>query len=149
MLIEEPEPESQVKVKMDAEEKNYAATVSPIIIKLEDNPSAPQTRFPCRHCQKTFRSRNNLRTHILLVHLKARPYPCTICRKRYTTPSNLSKHVNYIHSKKSFPCSACAKKLATRRSWAIHEVHIISGVSHCNILLLLYLGRNMQCSGLE
>lgn len=37
------------------------------------------------------------------------------------------KHVKWVHTKETFSCSLCDKKLATQKSWAIHEATV------CNV----------------
>lgn len=49
---------------------------------------------------------------------------CLQCNKTFSKASNLSRHVKWFHTKETFSCSACAKKLMTPKSWAIHETSV-------------------------
>lgn len=51
----------------------------------------------CRTCGNLFRSKNNLRCHMLQVHQVERPHKCTICGADFQRPSSLSNHMK-IHT---------------------------------------------------
>ncbi|CAL7947699.1 unnamed protein product [Xylocopa violacea] len=51
----------------------------------------------CRTCGNLFRSKNNLRCHMLQVHQVERPHKCNICRADFQRPSSLSNHMK-IHT---------------------------------------------------
>lgn len=51
----------------------------------------------CRTCGNLFRSKNNLRCHMLQVHQVQKPHKCTICGADFQRPSSLSNHMK-IHT---------------------------------------------------
>eukprot|EP01083_Nonionella_stella_P036193 98781_1 len=79
------------------------ASVNTSISSLRDPCSNPQrttssrNTFDCHVCQKTFKYRCNLTTH-LRIHSEERPYTCSVCRKTFKLKCNLNKHLRTIHS---------------------------------------------------
>ncbi|KAG7196508.1 hypothetical protein KM043_018517 [Ampulex compressa] len=51
----------------------------------------------CRTCGNLFRSKSNLRCHMLQVHQMDRPHKCSICGADFQRPSSLSNHMK-IHT---------------------------------------------------
>lgn len=61
--------------------------------------------FPCPHCDKKFKRRITLNTH-MAVHTKIRPYVCDICKKSYATKCDLTNHQK-IHTDRN-KCKYCS-----------------------------------------
>ena len=51
----------------------------------------------CPTCEKSFTRNASLRSHILTVHEKQRPYECDVCSKRLASPSSLNRHKQIKH----------------------------------------------------
>ena len=47
----------------------------------------------CNECGKIFSNRNNLRSHVKVVHLKIKNHVCQICNKAFFKPNNLRAHL--------------------------------------------------------
>lgn len=68
-------------------------------------------KVSCPHCTKEYSGRQCLASHIRLVHLD----------QRLHTGAHFSKHMKWSHNLEIYSCSLCFKKLATKKSWALHE----------------------------
>ena len=55
----------------------------------------------CKHCDKEFSRRNNMMSHVRIIHLNKRNYKCeeTSCDRAFGTPSKLSHHLKAVHGK--------------------------------------------------
>ena len=53
--------------------------------------------YPCEHCEKTFKVKNYLQTHVRIVHEKYRPHKCDMCQEAYLYKRDLIKHKSNIH----------------------------------------------------
>ena len=51
----------------------------------------------CTICSKSFTRKATLKSHILTVHEKQRPYECDVCLKKLASPSSLSRHKKVKH----------------------------------------------------
>ena len=61
--------------------------------------SKPVSSFLCKFCNKTFSRRNNLFTHIKLVHEGAKPFPCNTCDRKFSQKSKRNQHQMLMHGK--------------------------------------------------
>jgi hypothetical protein len=103
----------------------------------------------CEQCPKTFCDKGTLRTHVENIHEK-KQFSCQDCKKVYKSPRGLSLHKNKIDVKKllkckncektftnlctrdyhnrqdhlTFECQKCKKKLANKRTLAVHMQNI-------------------------
>ncbi|XP_065320612.1 uncharacterized protein DDB_G0283357-like isoform X2 [Gordionus sp. m RMFG-2023] len=53
----------------------------------------------CPFCNKTFKFKSNLHTHIKAVHKKIKPHVCGICSKSFSLKQNMKTHMKNIHQK--------------------------------------------------
>lgn len=51
----------------------------------------------CDRCHKHFQSKNNLETHVKVVHLGEKPFICEICNKAFAYQSSLKGHQEIVH----------------------------------------------------
>ncbi|XP_077301950.1 zinc finger X-chromosomal protein-like [Arctopsyche grandis] len=54
--------------------------------------------YQCPHCDKTYLSMQNLKSHIKAIHTKLRDEVCHICGKGFTEKSVLNRHLRKIHN---------------------------------------------------
>ena len=57
-------------------------------------------------CQKTYKSKFNLKRHVDIVHLNVRQYKCSVCDCTFTAKQSLKEHSS-LHSSLSFRCNLC------------------------------------------
>lgn len=78
------------------------------------------SEFPCPHCQKVFKKKYNLESH-LTTHNDRRPYICNECEASFARLHDLNRHKKTVHSQeKEFICGGeengqrwgCQKKFA-------------------------------------
>ena len=48
--------------------------------------------FACPVCNKGFKRKASIKSHILTVHEKQRPYKCDVCDRKLSTSSSLKRH---------------------------------------------------------
>uniref|UniRef100_A0A8B9JJI0 C2H2-type domain-containing protein n=1 Tax=Astyanax mexicanus TaxID=7994 RepID=A0A8B9JJI0_ASTMX len=67
---------------------------------------SPAGLFCCRYCRKSFKSRGQLKQH-MVVHQKYRPYRCDVCGKQR---SHLTDHERIHTGEKPYSCTVCGKR---------------------------------------
>ncbi|XP_061742541.1 zinc finger protein 180-like isoform X2 [Nerophis ophidion] len=85
----------------------------------DEDSKDDKARFKCSHCDKTFRFRCALTTHVR-KHTGERPFVCSVCSGRFSTKSNLEKHKTVHTGEKPFICSVCFKGFRLRQDWKAH-----------------------------
>src|SRR5436190_6774549 len=58
--------------------------------------------FACSICNKSLTRKSSIKSHILTVHEKQRPYECNICSKKLSTLCSLNRHTKNKHDNKLF-----------------------------------------------
>ncbi|XP_041968447.1 zinc finger protein 594-like [Aricia agestis] len=77
--------------------------------------------FTCDYCGKTYRSRHQLKNHILWIHMDVRPHQCQWCSKRFYTPARLAEH-SVVHTRvRNFECDICGAKLVSKMAAVYHR----------------------------
>jgi len=77
-------------------------------------------KYKCSVCQKTFHRKDFLMKHEK-THTDEREFPCKQCDKRFKTRSSLSGHVNGSHNeKRRFVCDFCGMRTSWRLSHLEH-----------------------------
>ena len=71
--------------------QTIATSTSNTVFGIEDI-SKTSRPFVCSFCQKAFKRRNHLNTHIKL-HTGEKPFICQLCGKGYITKANLEYHL--------------------------------------------------------
>ncbi|KAL9700481.1 hypothetical protein quinque_003922 [Culex quinquefasciatus] len=120
-------------------------------------------RHPCGYCEKTFKVKNDLHTHVKNVHLLENlfkcdtcgmefrrkvalkyhlathsdvyNFPCQQCDKKFKIYPLLHNHVNRAHREASFKCEHCLRMFHTKSLWLDHieSVHEIQMRFVCEI----------------
>ncbi|XP_014210736.1 zinc finger protein 184 [Copidosoma floridanum] len=93
--------------------------------------------FRCDKCNKHFDTKNNLDTHVKVVHQGEKPYVCELCNKAFAYQTSLQGHIEIEHSvnsDKGFPCDICGKILNHPSSITYHKLteHNDGRLYECN-----------------
>ncbi|XP_001657879.2 zinc finger protein 771 [Aedes aegypti] len=76
-------------------------------------------RYKCQHCEMRFHIRGNLTAHER-THIGAKPYLCPHCGKGFAERGNLKSHIRYHTGERPYPCSECPKHFRTHYSRTVH-----------------------------
>jgi hypothetical protein len=79
--------------------------------------------YPCDHCHMAFKSKLNLKSHILSVHEKRLDFACEYCGKKWPTLQVLKGHVKGTHTQK-VKCEICDKKISNPIELRRHKVFV-------------------------
>ncbi|XP_061742606.1 chorion transcription factor Cf2-like isoform X2 [Nerophis ophidion] len=97
----------------------------------DEDSKDDKARFKCSHCDKTFRFRCVLTTHVR-KHTGERPFVCSVCSGRFSTKSSLETHKTVHTGEKPFICSVCSKGFRLRQDWKTHmKIHTREKVWSC------------------
>ena len=94
-------------------------------------------RYPCKNCDKKFKTNYDMKYHFFEVHKKVKPLKCPIpgCLAVVASAKSLYLHNLNIHSNREFKCSQCEKVFNQRANLRVHvlQVHekITVPCSHC------------------
>ena len=67
----------------------------------------------CEICDKEFKSKNSLHTHIKRIHDEQKRKMCNICLKAFSFESELSSHLKIVHENKKYhKCDSCDKSFS-------------------------------------
>lgn len=86
----------------------------------ESRDAGEETPQTCSVCNKLFRRRKYLRTH-MRVHTGEKPYMCTVCKKQFSHKKNLLIHVRAHTGERPFACPICAKSFNRKTTLMNHE----------------------------
>lgn len=111
--------------------------------KLKHMKNCDMMKFECSHCDKKFRLRCFLKTHLEQVSgLTARA--CTICEKNFSNKRDLNIHFRSHTNEKPFKCSLCPKAYKTSSARASHqETHSVNGFK-CNFCKSRFKARRIM-----
>ena len=97
--------------------------------------------FKCDHCEKTFRSKNGLNSHMKSIHLKS--FACDVCQKCFNSEPNLRRHKASEHNLDAlYKCEPCGKAYAWKDSldYHIRSIHLKEEYA-CKYCTLTYKGQ--------
>ncbi|XP_041986845.1 gastrula zinc finger protein XlCGF57.1-like [Aricia agestis] len=75
----------------------------------------------CEKCGKCFFNKQNLAGHMLL-HDDVRPFQCEICKFRFRTSGQLRSHVGVHDGVKPFACDQCGRCFRLSKQLASHKI---------------------------
>lgn len=98
--------------------------------------------YACHLCSKRFFLKYEVQRH-MVKHDEGRPFQCVHCEKRFKTKSNLASHIKSVHNRaeiKSFPCSLCSCSYFHKRHLDYHmRKHTNERRYECKICLQTFL----------
>lgn len=77
--------------------------------------------YTCDYCGKTYKSRPQLKNHIIWIHMDVRPHQCQWCGKRFYTPARLAEHTVVHTRERNFGCDICGAKLVSKMAAVYHR----------------------------
>lgn len=80
-------------------------------------------------CDRKFRSKPEVKKHILMCHTTERPYKCDICQKGFINQCFLKHHAAVHSGKKPFVCHICCKAFPRAYSMQRH-IKLKHGLGH-------------------
>ena len=92
------------------------------LIKQKDNVQCPE-------CNKTYRSKQNLRQHFLLEHEEGNKLFCDQCEYKTLYSSNLRIHIESVHEKLKYSCMKCDYQTVHKKDLKQHMQSIHEGMS--------------------
>ncbi|XP_072041891.1 uncharacterized protein [Amphiura filiformis] len=87
------------------------------------NARAPEKRYNCSYCEKSFRGRSYLREHETL-HTKEAKFPCNRCDRRFTRHRELRYHQQKHDGHEPFACDDCDKRFVTKANYRSHMENV-------------------------
>ena len=77
--------------------------------------------FSCLQCNRSFVNNRTLQFHIKAVHEKLKPYRCYECNKLFSINKSLQLHIDCVHKKlKPFQCQQCIMSFGVKGNLQRH-----------------------------
>ncbi|XP_063380556.1 zinc finger protein 98-like [Cydia fagiglandana] len=90
--------------------------------------------FECHVCQKKFRSKHYVLTHIRQVHEKERNYQCEFCSKAFFSKALLNEHLRIHTYERPYKCEDCGRAFTGSSAWKKHRlIHSDEKKIHCQL----------------
>jgi Zinc finger, C2H2 type/Zinc-finger of C2H2 type len=121
---DEAEDSVQDRMKIDEEEKMEV----PVKLIVELNTKKP---YECSICHKSFRFKQNLKTHVESIHEKKTRFSCQHCPKTFYQKVNLKNHVASKHTfddddtsnkQRPFECATCQMRFKSKAYLNKHQL---------------------------
>uniref|UniRef100_A0A6B2ECK4 C2h2-type zn-finger protein n=1 Tax=Phlebotomus kandelakii TaxID=1109342 RepID=A0A6B2ECK4_9DIPT len=77
--------------------------------------------YACPHCGKKFGAKENMQTHIRIIHIGSKTFICEECGKTFRKKCQLTAHQITHSEDRTFQCSFCPKKFKDRLALKRHE----------------------------
>eukprot|EP00184_Porphyridium_aerugineum_P006003 CAMPEP_0184693172 /NCGR_PEP_ID=MMETSP0313-20130426/1450_1 /TAXON_ID=2792 /ORGANISM="Porphyridium aerugineum, Strain SAG 1380-2" /LENGTH=600 /DNA_ID=CAMNT_0027151169 /DNA_START=417 /DNA_END=2219 /DNA_ORIENTATION=+ len=74
----------------------------------------------CRLCGMEYVKKFDLKRHLKGIHLMDRDFACGFCNKKFKRKEHLDTHMTHVHNKQEFPCSHCDVVLASEGNLRRH-----------------------------
>ncbi len=90
----------------------------------------------CSVCNKTFKSRHHLDSHMLSHSEDCRVFACELCPKTFKTKSNLNRHVEGHSDIPKYSCEVCGRKFVVqgnlKKHMRIHDDNFFYSCPTCD-----------------
>lgn len=82
--------------------------------------------FACELCKKEFRTKRQMKEHVLSLHVGVKPFKCEQCDKVFARKYHLERHVMIHTGTRDFQCEYCGKEFCTKGNLLAHvrRVHL-------------------------
>ncbi|XP_046333562.2 uncharacterized protein LOC124116323 [Haliotis rufescens] len=87
-----------------------------------DHPNSSSRRWPCQMCNRRFTSTTKLKTHMVALHMRLKPFSCPHCGKKFSDQSNLRQHQNIHTGERKFTCDICSKSFRQKAHLQSHMI---------------------------
>ncbi|XP_031617242.1 zinc finger protein 431-like isoform X2 [Contarinia nasturtii] len=125
-------------------------------LKMKSIETVSDPKFICDICEKTFRTKGNIRLHMVNTHSKKLDFICDQCGNKFAALGTLQQHIQRIHNdEKSFECEECGKRYSEKYDFKKHyNNHFeVKGPVECTICKKkcqkTYIKRHMRMHNTE
>ena len=108
-IVESNKESEKTKIKTNSDVEDSVTELP------ENNSFGKNDEYSCNVCGKNLATKEILRDHIKIIHMKKIYKQCSLCELKFPTEAALKLHINIIHSavSKKLPCNQCGKTFGT------------------------------------
>eukprot|EP00347_Sterkiella_histriomuscorum_P010386 403376500 len=88
---------------------------------IPDKSKSGKLSYRCPICKKALTRRENVKNHLISIHLKIKRHSCQICQKKFSERSNLLVHLRIHDKRQPYQCDICNKKFNSLGNMRDHE----------------------------
>lgn len=97
------------------------------------------SKYPCRYCDTSYFTANELKLHVTVVHFNAAEFQCNECGLAFKNKKSLSLHKRTHSEQRSFPCDECNMTFKTSALLRRHHNSIHRGIKfYCSMCPISY-----------
>lgn len=85
--------------------------------------------YTCDKCGKCFLNKQNLAGH-MVMHDNSRPFQCEICKVTFKRPGQLRNHIGVHDAKKPFTCEQCGRSFRLQKHLTSHRIIHTDSLPH-------------------
>lgn len=96
-------------------------------------------QYQCDYCQKTFKQKTTLTTHICSIHLNISRHPCALCDAEYYSKGCLMKHLITHSGVRNYKCTLCTKAYG-------RKTHLVKHMkTHTRVKKVVKYNKKYEC----